>query len=88
MLARCLRTWGSSRPERKILPAVNAIDTCGAGDNFAGAFLAGWLKGLDPVECAKLGCEMGTLCVQQKGAVTASSNAAKLEELVERYGIG
>ena len=79
-------SWDGNRED---IPAagVNAIDTCGAGDNFAGAFLAGWLKGLDPVECAKLGCEMGTLCVQQKGAVTASSNTAKLEELTGRYGI-
>ena len=80
-------SWDGNRED---IPAtgVHAIDTCGAGDNFAGAFLAGWLKGLDPVECTKLGCEMGTLCVQQKGAVTASSNAAKLEELIGRYGIG
>ena len=80
-------SWDGNRED---IPAagVHAIDTCGAGDNFAGAFLAGWLKGLDPVECARLGCEMGTLCVQQKGAVTASSNAAKLEELIGRYGIG
>ncbi len=80
-------SWDGNRED---IPAagVHAIDTCGAGDNFAGAFLSGWLKGLDPVECTKLGCEMGTLCVQQKGAVTASSNTAKLQELVERYGIG
>ncbi len=79
-------SWDGNRED---IPAaaVEAIDTCGAGDNFAGAFLAGWLKGLDPVECARLGCEMGTLCVQQKGAVTASSDAAKLEELIGRYGI-
>ena len=79
-------SWDGNRED---IPAagVDAIDTCGAGDNFAGAFLAGWLKGLDPVECTKLGCEMGTLCVQQKGAVTASSNTAKLEELTRRYGI-
>ena len=80
-------SWDGNRED---IPAagVSAIDTCGAGDNFAGAFLAGWLKELDPVECARLGCEMGTLCVQQKGAVTASSNAAKLEDLIERFRIG
>lgn len=67
---------------------VTAIDTCGAGDNFVGGFLAGRIKGLDPLECAKLGCELGTLCVQRKGAVTASSDRQKLEPLLERYGLG
>ncbi len=66
---------------------VRAVDTCGAGDNFVGAFLAGRMNGLDPLECAKLGCELGTLCVQQTGSVTASSNAARLEEILERHGI-
>lgn len=80
-------SWDGNREE---IPAteVRAVDTCGAGDNFVGAFLAGWLNGLDPLECTKLGCEMGTLCVQQKGAVTASSNTARVDELIERYGIG
>lgn len=79
-------SWDGNREE---IPAaeVRAIDTCGAGDNFVGAFLAGRLSGLDPLECTKLGCEMGTLCVQQKGAVTASANTAKLDELIQRYGI-
>jgi ribokinase len=80
-------SWDGNREDISAA-GVSAIDTCGAGDNFAGAFLAGWLKELDPVECARLGCEMGTLCVQQKGAVTASSNAAKLEDLIERFRIG
>ena len=79
-------SW-NGRAEDIAAAEVRAIDTCGAGDNFVGAFLAGRMNGLDPLECAKLGCEMGTLCVQQTGAVTASANTAKLDELLERYGI-
>ena len=80
-------SWDGNRED---IPAagVQAIDTCGAGDNFVGGFLAGRIKGLDPLECAKLGCELGTLCVQRKGAVTASSDRQKLEPLLERYGLG
>ena len=68
--------------------AVRTIDTCGAGDNFVGGFLDGMIKGLDPVECARLGCELGTLCVQFKGSVTASSDRKKITGLLERYGMG
>ena len=67
---------------------MTAIDTCGAGDNFVGGFLAGRINGLDPLECAKLGCELGTLCVQRKGSVTASSDRQKLDPLLAKYGLG
>lgn len=79
-------SW-DGRVEEVPAARVTAVDTCGAGDNFVGAFLAGLTRGLDPLECARLGCELGTLCVQRKGSVSASSDAGKLGELLERYGI-
>lgn len=49
--------------------AVNATDTTGAGDCFAGAFLAGLRLGLPPVECAHLANAVGAMNVQHLGAI-------------------
>ncbi len=53
---------------------VDAVDTCGAGDNFAGGFLAAFLEGRSPVECARIGCGMGTRCVQFRGSLTGTAD--------------
>ncbi|HYO84497.1 MAG TPA: carbohydrate kinase family protein [Bryobacteraceae bacterium] len=50
--------------------SVNAVDSTGAGDCFAGAFLAGLMRGLDPLECARIANATGALNVSTIGAVT------------------
>ena len=50
--------------------AVDAIDTTGAGDCFAGAFLAGLHRGWSWTESARLANAVGALNVQQLGATT------------------
>lgn len=50
--------------------AVKAVDTTGAGDCFAGAFLAGLQHGLTSEESAKLANAVGALSVQKSGATT------------------
>lgn len=49
---------------------VDAIDTTGAGDCFAGAFLAGLHRGWSWIESARLANAVGALNVQQLGATT------------------
>lgn len=49
---------------------ANAIDTTGAGDCFAGAFLAGLCRGLTLPECARLANAVGALNVEHLGSVT------------------
>jgi sugar/nucleoside kinase (ribokinase family) len=49
---------------------VEAVDTTGAGDCFAGAFLAGLGRGLPVWECARLANAVGAMNVQQLGATT------------------
>ncbi|MDQ2997771.1 MAG: carbohydrate kinase family protein [Chloroflexota bacterium] len=50
--------------------AVSMVDTVGAGDSFAAAFIAGWLRGGTLDDCAMLANAMGALTVTQRGAGT------------------
>ena len=56
----------------KIIQEANAIeqliDTTGAGDAYAAAFLYGWTSGKDLDECARLGTHVATSVIQQLGA--------------------
>ncbi|MEM7231207.1 MAG: sugar kinase [Planctomycetota bacterium] len=54
--------------------AVNAIDTCGAGDNFAAGFVTAKIRGFSSYDAARIGCSMGTLCVTERGALSAGSS--------------
>jgi sugar/nucleoside kinase (ribokinase family) len=53
---------------------VQAVDTTGAGDCFAGAFLAGIHHGLSYQECGRLANAVGAMNVEQLGATTGVRN--------------
>ncbi len=46
---------------------VNAVDTTGAGDNFAAGFVTSFLNGEKRVECLNFANHIAALCVQKKG---------------------
>ena len=50
--------------------AVKAIDTTGAGDCFAGAFLTGLARGMHPFEAGQVANAVGALTVERMGATT------------------
>jgi sugar/nucleoside kinase (ribokinase family) len=50
--------------------AVDVLDTVGAGDAFAAAFIAGWLRGGSLHDCAALANAMGALATTRRGAGT------------------
>jgi 2-dehydro-3-deoxygluconokinase len=50
--------------------SVPVVDTVGAGDSFAAAFVAGWLRGGTLRDCATLANAMGALVATQRGAGT------------------
>jgi ribokinase len=49
---------------------VTVVDTVGAGDSFAAAFIAGWLRGGSLDDCAILANALGALATTQRGAGT------------------
>ncbi len=50
--------------------SVEVVDTVGAGDSFAPAFIAGWIRGGSLRDSATLANAMGALTVTQRGAGT------------------
>ncbi len=59
---------GEERIVQEAYPVEKVIDTTGAGDAYAAAFLFGWVSGKSLKECADLGSFAGTAVIQQVGA--------------------
>ena len=52
-----------------IPPATNnLVDATGAGDSFAGSFLAQWLRGVNPVEAAQFATSVAAWVIEHLGA--------------------
>lgn len=73
-----------SRAEELWIPSypADAVDSTGAGDNFAAGFIAGLTKGLDTLKCAKYACAAASICVRQVGSVSAVQNLPQLEQVI------
>nr|WP_010132292.1 adenosine kinase [Microbulbifer agarilyticus] len=59
--------WDGEQEYRVASPKVNAIDTNGAGDMFAGAFLYGINRGMRFAEAGELACRAAAQVVSQYG---------------------
>ncbi|GAB2512118.1 adenosine kinase [Microbulbifer agarilyticus] len=59
--------WDGEQEYRVSSPKVNAIDTNGAGDMFAGAFLYGINRGMGFAEAGQLACRAAAQVVSQYG---------------------
>ena len=59
--------WDGEREYRVAAPAVKAVDTNGAGDMFAGAFLYGINRGMRFEEAGELACNAAAQVVSQYG---------------------
>lgn len=60
---------------------IKAIDTIGAGDNFASGFITGILDGKTLKECAEFANVTAAISVQSVGATTGVQNREQVEKL-------
>lgn len=79
--AGALVTDGRETIDLEAFP-VAVVDTTGAGDAFAGGFLAGLVRGLPLRACALLGNAAGAACVTALGAAPPFRSFAELESFV------
>lgn len=71
------------QPQRLEIPAVPGIkpvDTTGAGDTFAAAFLCGLLEGKTLEECGKFANAAASITIEEFGAATALKTREQAEE--------
>ena len=59
---------GDTKIIQEARPIDKLLDTTGAGDAYAAAFLYGWANGKSLDECARLGTHVATSVIQQLGA--------------------
>jgi sugar/nucleoside kinase (ribokinase family) len=64
---------------------VRAVDSTGAGDCFAGAFIAALERGLPPEAAARFGNAVGALSVQQIGATAGVLDWRATEEWIDAW---
>lgn len=64
---------------------ITAIDTIGAGDNFASGFIAALLEGKNLRECARFANATAAISVLSVGATTGVKNRKLVEQLLEEY---
>ncbi|WP_236033766.1 sugar kinase [Belnapia mucosa] len=74
-----------ARPEGRVLVPgrkVRAVDATGAGDTFAGAFLARFVEGADPLEAARYANAAAALSTTGYGAVAPIPRRSEVEALL------
>ena len=64
----CLLSEGDARHYLPAVTGVHCVDTTGAGDTFAAAFMAALMEGRSFVECGRFANAAASLCVESVGA--------------------
>jgi adenosine kinase len=73
-------------PEGEIMvaavPVKEVLDPTGAGDSYRAGFIKGYLAGLPPETCAKIGSAVAVYCIETRGT---QEHRFSMTELAERY---
>ncbi len=65
------------------VPGIRAVDTTGAGDNFAAGFMAALCENMDFEECARYANAVASLCVENIGASSGSRDRTEIMRRME-----
>ena len=84
----CLLRTRDMRLRVPAVPDVRCVDTTGAGDTFAGAFMAALLEGRDFIDCARFANAAASLCVEHVGATDRDWTHADVEARMARIPRG
>ena len=65
--------------------ALKAIDTTGAGDNFAAGFISGLCEGKNLYDCCKFGHATASVSVTSYGTTSGVKSREQVEEVMRKY---
>lgn len=80
-----IKSQDGSVLEVPAMKGITAIDTIGAGDNFASGFITAILEGKTLKECAEFANVTASISVQSIGATTGVQNREQVEERLKEY---
>ncbi len=80
-----IKSQDGSVLEVPAMKGITAIDTIGAGDNFASGFITAVLEGKSLKECAEFANVTASISVQSIGATTGVQSREQVEERLEEY---
>ncbi|KAJ3670779.1 hypothetical protein LUZ60_008205 [Juncus effusus] len=78
-----LFTEGEQTIKQEIIPALNVVDTTGAGDTFTAAFGVALVEGKSKKECLRFAAAAASLCVQVKGAMPSMPSRNSVMDLLQ-----
>ncbi len=81
----CRVAWNGTR-FNQVAFSTTAVDSTGAGDSFAGAFLARYLETQDAQDATLYGCATAALTVAGHGAVSPLPSRQQIEALISEQG--
>ncbi|EAN8455366.1 carbohydrate kinase family protein, partial [Salmonella enterica subsp. enterica serovar Kentucky] len=81
----CFIKRADIKMEVPAVAGITAIDTIGAGDNFASGFIAALLEGKTLRECARFANATAAISVLSVGATTGVKNRMLVEQLLNEY---
>jgi len=76
--------YPGGRDHVPVEPVARPVDTIGAGDSFDAGFVAAWLQGHPPEECAAIGNACGRATLEARGGLLGQLSRDDLPGLVPR----